>query len=467
MIFPTLSFLLFFLFVFPVSWAIRNRHETRKYFLIAASYFFYAFWDWRFAFLLLASTVVNYAGGKWVFEAHDERTRKWGVALGVAANLLFLSYFKYCEFFIQSLNDVLVSFGIQRELPIWEIILPVGISFFTFQGISYIVDCYRRDVPHAYKLTDVMLYNSFFPHLVAGPIVRAADFMPQLDRKPDPSRILVGMALVLILWGLFKKSVIANEIAIGLVDKVFFDPSRYGPVDLLLAAYGYAVQIYCDFSAYSDMAIGLAALFGYHFQRNFNQPYRAATLQDFWRRWHISLSSWLREYLYRPLGGNRGGRFKTYRNLFLTMILGGIWHGAAWNFIFWGFLHGVGLAIERALGFRLPGTRLGRALAIFVVFHFVVLCWIFFRADSFDKAWQFLAAFGNVGLPVQHAGGLVIGLIAFGLAIHFTPSDMLARSERTWGRWPALVQGTAAGALVVAIEAFGTGAAAPFIYFRF
>ena len=236
----------------------------------------------------------------------------------------------------------------QHELPFIEILLPVGISFFTFHGISYLTDVYRGDVAVCRAPLDMALYMSFFPQLVAGPIVRAAYFLPQLARPADEP-IPVAAALLLILGGMVKKVIIANYLATGLVDPVFAAPANYGGPDLLLATYAYAVQIYCDFSAYTDMAIALAALCGFRFPRNFNQPYRAQRLREFWQRWHISLSTWLRDYLYKPLGGNRHGRLNTYRNLMITMLLGGIWHGAAWKFVMWGALHGGGLAVERMM----------------------------------------------------------------------------------------------------------------------
>lgn len=237
--------------------------------------------------------------------------------------------------------------------------LPVGISFFTFQGISYVVDVARGDARAARDPLDVFLYISFFPHLVAGPIVRAANFLPQLAAPLSRDRVPLVMAGLLILGGLFKKMVIANGLATGLVDPVFADPAAHGALDLWLATYGYAIQIYCDFSAYSDIAIGVAALLGFHFPRNFDQPYRARSLAEFWRRWHISLSSFLRDYLYRPLGGNRRGPRRTMANLLIVMLLGGLWHGAAWTFVLWGLLHGLVLALERLIGWK--GRRAGAA----------------------------------------------------------------------------------------------------------
>jgi alginate O-acetyltransferase complex protein AlgI len=314
------------------------------------------------------------------------------------------------------------------------------------------------------------LYMSFFPQLVAGPIVRAAYFLPQLAR-PSSEPIPIAPALLLILLGLFKKVVIANYLATGLVDPVFAAPTSYGGPDLVLAAYGYAVQIYCDFSAYSDMAIALTALLGFRFPANFNQPYRAERLREFWQRWHISLSSWLRDYLYKPLGGNRHGRVKTYRNLLLTMLLGGLWHGAAWKFIAWGALHGGGLAVERMLQPWLARHARGpaaRVVATAVVFHFVCLAWVFFRAEDFEVARLFVAGLGagwSGGL--QQAGPMMLALIALGMAGQYTPPDLFERIAAGLGRMPVWSMGAAAGLFVAAINALGPEGVAPFIYFRF
>jgi D-alanyl-lipoteichoic acid acyltransferase DltB (MBOAT superfamily) len=279
----------------------------------------------------------------------------------------------------------------------------------------------------------------------------------------------MSMALLLILWGLFKKAIVANYLATDLVDPAFLAPSEYGALDLLLAIYAYAVQIYCDFSAYSDIAIGVAALLGYHFMRNFDQPYRAQSLQEFWRRWHISLSSWLRDYLYIPLGGNRKGKVRTYVNLMITMLLGGIWHGAHWKFVLWGALHGGGLAVERALGLgeRPRSTRWGRILATLVIFHFVCFAWIFFRASSMENALAVLSGLARWGEPLLLAKPYLLALITLGIAINFTPRTLLDRLEIKFQRWPLVLQGIAAGLVVVLIETMGGDGVAPFIYFQF
>jgi len=470
MLFPTLDFLLFFLVVATASWALQDRFEARKLFLVAASYFFYAQWNWRFCFLLFGSSVLSYGAGWLIANNPDARLRKRLLAGAVGLHLFVLGVFKYYDFFIGSANELAHALGLERELPFFEIILPVGISFFTFHGISYLVDVYRGDVRVCRRFTDMLLYISFFPQLVAGPIVRASYFLPQLA-DPAPVRVPIGPALVLILGGLFKKVVVANYLATDLVDPVFAAPTAQGGPDLLFAVYGYAIQIYCDFSAYSDMAIGFAALLGFRFPRNFDQPYRSQRLREFWQRWHISLSSWLRDYLYKPLGGNRHGAWRTYRNLAITMLLGGIWHGAAWKFVFWGALHGGGLAAERALEpiiGRMPSGIAGRVVSTLVVFHIICLGWVFFRADSFETAVLYLGGLGaGWGDGVHQTTPFTLGLILFGLACQFVPADLGERLGGAAARLPIWSQGALAGCTIAAIDALGPDGIAPFIYFQF
>src|SRR3954468_23849057 len=458
MLFPTSAFLIFFLVVAAAMAALDTRFTAKKAVLVIASYYFYAQWDWRFCFLLAFSTAVSYIAGILLDKARDDQRKRFILGAAVAVHLSLLGVFKYFDFFVISANELARSLGFTHELPFLEILLPVGISFFTFHGISYIVDVYRGDVPVCRNPLDMALYMSFFPQLVAGPIVRAAYFLPQLAR-PSTEPVPIAPALLLILGGLFKKVVIANYLATGLVDPVFAAPTSYGGPDLLLATYAYAVQIYCDFSAYSDMAIALAALLGFRFPANYNQPYRAQRLREFWQRWHISLSTWLRDYLYKPLGGNRHGRWKTYRNLMLTMLLGGLWHGAAWKFIAWGALHGGGLAVERMLEpwlGRRAQSPVAKVVATLLVFHFVCLAWIFFRAEDFAVARLFIAGLGSGwGEGLHQAGPFMLGLIALGLAGQFTPDALFERIAAAFERTPAWGLGAAAGIVVAVINALG------------
>ncbi|MDB5703603.1 MAG: O-acyl transferase [Sphingomonas bacterium] len=470
MLFPTLTFGVFFLLVFALVWSAPS-NEWRKLLLLVSSWVFYGAWDWRFVPLLIFSALMNWAVAKGIASDRFAYRRKSLLLCGVAINLLILGFFKYFDFFTEQVGATLAAIGFERDLPMLQVILPIGISFFTFQGISYVVDVYRRRVEPA-ALLDILLLMSFFPHLVAGPIVRAADLVPQFQARPRLDRSMVSMALLLIVWGLFKKTVIASELAVNFVDPVFADPASHSSLDLVFAAYGYAVQIYCDFSAYTDMAIGLAALLGYRFPRNFDQPYRASSLQDFWRRWHITLSQWLRDYLYiEALGGSRGGKLLTYRNLILTMLLGGLWHGANWTFVIWGGLHGTVLAVERLWADKAPKhwPPLPAWARLLITFHIVVLGWIFFRAASFADA---LAYLGGIATPFTGpsaftASPLIVLLIALGLAIHATPRRWISDAAIGIRALPAPLVGVGLAALILVIDAMRFEGVAPFIYYRF
>ncbi len=315
-------------------------------FMLVASYVFYGNYDWHFVALLAGSTVVNQGLSTAIDRAGDDRRRRFFLVVAVVANLGVLAWFKYKGFFEESASSILAPLGIDFEPPARAIVPPVGISFFTFQALSYVIDTYRRKI-RPVPLLEFGVYLSFFPHLVAGPIVRAAEFLPQLRVPRDARKVDSGLAFWLIAVGLFKKVVVSSYLADAIVDPVFRIPSQHQAVDTLLGIYGYAIQIYCDFSGYTDMAIGLVLLLGFRFPQNFDAPYTSASLQEFWRRWHMTLSRWLRDYLYIPLGGNQRGPNRAYVNLFLTMLIGGLWHGAAWTFVIWGALHGGYLAGER------------------------------------------------------------------------------------------------------------------------
>jgi D-alanyl-lipoteichoic acid acyltransferase DltB (MBOAT superfamily) len=350
MLFPTLSFAVFFVIVLPVSWLLMPDRVRWRLFLIGASWFFYGCADWRFVPLLAGSTVVNHVFARQIDRA-DGRTRSAWTAAAVVVNLAVLGWFKYIGFFTLSAQSVLNFLGLSWRLPLPDVVLPIGISFFTFQALSYVIDTARRKI-RPVSFLDFAVYLSFFPHLVAGPIVRASEFLPQIKRRIDPRKVDVSRAFWLIAVGLFKKVVIASYLSQHAADPLFGFPHQHAGIEALFGVYAYAIQIYADFSGYTDIAIGLALLLGVNFPQNFNVPYAATSLQDFWRRWHMTLSRWLRDYLYIPLGGNRNGRWRTYVNVMVTMLLGGLWHGAAWTFVVWGGLLGTGLAVERWLGER-------------------------------------------------------------------------------------------------------------------
>jgi alginate O-acetyltransferase complex protein AlgI len=345
-------------------------------------------------------------------------------------------------------------------------VLPIGISFFTFQAISYVVDVYRRETPAA-SLGDVAILQAFFPHLVAGPIVRANELLPQLRAPRDPRAVLAGPALLLIAGGFVKKTVVADELARRAVDPVFNDPLGHSGPEVLLAIYGFAGQIYCDFSGYTDMAIGLALLLGYQLPQNFNRPYLALSLRDFWRRWHMTLSRWLRDYLYIPLGGSRRGRAKTYRNVMITMLLGGLWHGAAWTFVLWGGIHGGALSAERYARERFPRFALPAWAAWLVTFHVVCVAWVFFRAADLHTAFGVLGGLGLSGPSPLVTLPLVL-LVVTAVAIQAVPREWWRDAEEWFVARPLALQGIAVGAVIVAADAaVGQQGVAPFIYYQF
>ena len=375
MSFASLAFLVFFAVVLAGT-AISERcfpNRVKECFLLLASYFFYGYWDWRFCFLLLFVTVAS------VFSAKYSQKKAAFVA-GVVVPLIVLGFFKYFNFFLGSVSRIIGS-----EIGALRIILPVGISFYTFQALSYVIDVRRGKLPVEHDFIKLALYISFFPQLVAGPIVRASDFLPQLRENRRVSFANIKWGVQVFAFGLFKKIVFADWISV-FVDDVFSKPAAFHWTTLVLAVISYSIQIYFDFSGYSDMAIGCAKCLGYDFNRNFNLPYISRNVTEFWRRWHISLSTWLKEYLYIPLGGNRKGKVRQYVNLFLTMLLGGLWHGASWTFVFWGGLNGLALCVDKMLP-RKKERPVLRLLWIPATFLFISFTWIFFRADSFATAW--------------------------------------------------------------------------------
>ena len=393
MIFSSGLFLFCALLFLPIYILLRNRTAMRILFVASFSLFFYYESSGMYVLILLFSATMDYFIGRAMGGSENPRVRRGLMALSVLVNLGLLSYFKYFYFLLDLTQMALAAFGLSAPLDVpleaRDYFIPAGISFYTFQTLSYTVDIYRGEIRPLRKWIDYLFYLSFFPQLVAGPIVRAKDFIPQIHRRPQLLKAEYGEALALIISGLIKKAIIGDFIGANLVDQVFAEPSRFTGIENLFATYGYAMQIYCDFSGYSDMAIGIALLLGFRFNINFDSPYQSGSITEFWRRWHISLSSWLRDYLYIPLGGNRKGRIRTYINLFLTMLLGGLWHGAALRFVLWGAIHGVALALHKL--YLSTITRLGwrrekplwiqRFLGQIITFHLVCFACIFFRAD--------------------------------------------------------------------------------------
>src|SRR5437773_8975475 len=388
MLFDSTAYILFLILATLAYWCLP--FLKHNYMLLAASYFFYGWWDWRFLLLMAVSTVVDYLVAHMIAASSDERTRRFWLLFSLILNFSFLGVFKYFNFFVDSMAHLAGLLGMKQiPVSVWRILLPPGISFYTFQEVAYIVDVYHRKVEPAKSLVDYALFISLFPHLIAGPIQRPSHLLPQVQKERvwDPAKAFDG--LILILEGLFRKVVIADNCA--LIANAIFSGSFGGPnaMTVLLGTYAFAWQIYGDFSGYSSIARGSAQLLGFHFMVNFRQPYLAESLQDFWRRWHISLSTWLRDYLYIPLGGNRRGRSRTYVNLLLTMLLGGLWHGAAWNFMLWGLWHGGGLAVQRAWTeegkMQISSFKFFRAMSWVATFLFVFYGWLLFRARSLGQ----------------------------------------------------------------------------------
>jgi D-alanyl-lipoteichoic acid acyltransferase DltB (MBOAT superfamily) len=462
-VFPSLEFAIFFPLVLGLSWALMPHPRLWKPFILAASYVFYGAANPRFCILLAFVTLANQVGALAVHRAAGERRRRLLTGLTVAANLGVLGVFKYYGFFTEDFGRLLDSFGLGLPLPLLTIALPIGLSFYIFQAISYVVDVKRGLIEPAPTL-DVAVYLSFFPHVVAGPIVRAREFLPQLATPRDPKNVAVGAGVVLIALGLVKKVALADYLARSVVDPVFGVPEAYSAPDVALASYAYAAQIYCDFSGYTDIAIGVALLMGFVFPQNFRAPYRATSFRDFWRRWHITLSRYLRDFLYIPLGGSRGGKLSTARNLMITMTLGGLWHGAAWGFVLWGALHGGGLAIERVLRGRIDAPVWLRWAA---VFHAVVFGWILFRSRDLDVAATFLSRLVDPGPATLWTVPTVLAVITV-IGFQLLPERPLERVRERLAELGPAALGTGLAATVAIVGAtVPSQAVPPFIYFQF
>ncbi len=428
----------FFAFLFFYQFVYKRKLTRVVLFTVFSLYFFYKACGFYFLFIVL-SAVVDFNLSNWIDRAPTQARKKILLVFSIAINLGLLFYFKYTDFFIGIFNDI-AGGNIQ---PL-KLVLPIGISFYTFENLSYTIDVYRGHFKPVKSFWDYCFFLTFFPKLVMGPIVRAADFIPQIRKDITVSKEDIAKGLYLIVGGLFKKVVISDYIFKNYVEGVFDQPLLHCGLECLFGVYGYALVIYCDFSGYSDMAIGIAKWMGFHIPENFDSPYQSTSITEFWRRWHISLSSWLRDYLYIPLGGNRKGKFRQYLNLFTTMLLGGLWHGASWNFILWGGLHGAALAIDkmrmeifgkvkrvRSAAFLL----LQKALGLFITFHFVCFCWIFFKAGSFDKAktilHQLAFNFNAKALwPLLQSYNTVFAVMLLGFIIHFLPRKFELGAQR-------------------------------------
>ena len=500
MLFCSKEFAFFFLAVFALYWVLPWQ-RARVWLLLVASFGFYGSWNWMLAILICISTAIDYGIARGMDAWRAEVPRRLLLAGSLIMNLGLLCYFKYANFFLQSVEEAVRSLGATASFPVLQIVLPIGISFYTFEAINYTVDVYRRRIRAERNFAHFMLFILFFPHLIAGPIVRAHDFLPQIARRKrwDWARLQLGVQF--FLMGLFKKWAIADRMAL-FCDPVFQAPERYSSSAVWLATLAFALRIYCDFSGYTDMALGSAHMLGYKLAQNFNMPYLAVNFSDFWHRWHISLSSWLRDYLFIPLGGSRGGPWKTCRNLLLTMTLGGLWHGVSWMFVLWGFLHGVFLILHR--GFRafcrarpwldhLLQTGPGTALRLGVTFLGVCLGWVFFYTASIEAektlTWVAQVAAGETvaasSYSALHASGVILqrlfiphpgqGIDPHNRGLWYTVLVVvLAHALAAGNRWkklavrlPAPVMGFGYAVLLTFALLLAPDTGRAFLYFRF
>lgn len=460
MLFNSGIFLQFFGAFLLLYWLVRNNLRARNILIVAASYLFYGWWDYRFLTLIAFSSVLDYAVGLGIARHTDPRKRKIWLACSIVVNLTILGFFKYCDFFIVSFAEMMKQLHAPFSPHTLNIILPVGISFYTFQAMSYTVDVYRGEIPATRNLINFLAYVSFFPQLVAGPIERASHLLPQFERTVSITRPMLEEGVWLMLWGMFKKVCIADNL--DPLVSIVYGADSYSAGAVVLGSVAFAFQIYCDFSGYSDIARGTARVLGFDIMWNFNLPYVATSVREFWRRWHISLSTWLRDYLYISLGGNRGSNARTYCNLFITMVLGGLWHGAAWNYVLWGVWHAAGLMINRAFGRPLP-----RALSWSMTMGFVLYGWLLFRARSLDQIMDMTRALGNFSAPAWlnsyliNLGVFVLPLVAMEVWQAKSRNLLVPLTLRPWAR--AILQGV----LLLGIILYWERNKTPFIYFQF
>ena len=473
MLFNSFQFAYFFAALFPIYWLLRNHYRVQNVLLLSAGYFFYACWNPKFLALLVISTVMDFGCGIMVDRIDDPRKRKSFVALSMVLNLGMLGYFKYCNFFAASLHELLTRSGV--HVPLWQIqvALPIGISFYTFQSMSYVIDVYRKDIKPTRDFVQFATFVSFFPHLVAGPIMRPTTLLPQVanPRRWNLDQFYQGSYL--IFWGLTKKVVVADNLS-PIVDELF---GKWQTIDgglALLAVYAFAFQIYCDFSGYTDAARGIAKCLGFELSLNFNLPYFAANPKEFWARWHISLSTWLRDYLYIPLGGNRGGNVMLYRNLMLTMIIGGLWHGAAWTFVLWGLYQGIILVghrlceplLERVQPTELIDRACWRLVRIAATFHMVCFGWLIFRANSIGQVIGMTrAVYQRPAIPA--ASYLVPVMLLIGPLVMVQLIQYLSKDLDVVLKTPWYVRSVFYTACFYAFILAGNFGGSQFIYFQF
>ncbi len=469
LIFSTGLFLWMFLFFVGGFYLLRKRRDPKLIYVILFSLYFYYKSSGIYFLLLILSTVVDYTLANFIYTANTQNIKRAWLIFSLTLNLGLLAYFKYTNFLYEIFCNLT-----QHHYDPFSIFLPVGVSFFTFQSLSYTIEIYRGDLKPVKRILDYAFFVSFFPQLVAGPIVRAKDFLPQINLPTIVTQAMFGEGVFLIATGLFKKAVISDFISINFVDRIFDNPTLYTGLENLFGVYGYALQIYCDFSGYSDMAIGIALLFGFKLCLNFDSPYQSSSITEFWRRWHISLSSWLRDYLYISLGGNRKGRLRTYLNQFLTMLLGGLWHGAAFRFVLWGALHGVALGIDKFIKeqFKIPDTKFFKIAGVFITFHFVCFCWIFFRADTMALAGDVLSQIAFHFTPSVFFSFItgyknILLVMLLGYVLHFVPKNIELKTRAWVTDMPLQAKVALMVAVIVLVIQVKSSEIQPFIYFQF
>ena len=476
LLFSSGFFLILFTGFMYIYFLVHKHHRAKTTFVTLFSLYFYYKSSGLYFLLLIISTVVDYLLANAIYRADTKTKKKVILVISLVLNLGLLAYFKYTNFFY----EMVCSISDQSFSP-FKIFLPVGVSFFTFQSLSYTIDIYRGKLKPVKSILDYAFFVTFFPQLVAGPIVRAADFIPQIFKPVMVTNAMVGRGIFLIASGLIKKVVIADFISANFVDRIFDHPTLYSGLENLAGVYGYALQIYCDFSGYSDMAIGIALLMGFHFKINFDSPYQSSNIAEFWRRWHISLSTWLKDYLYISLGGNRKGRIRTYINLFITMLLGGLWHGAGFRFILWGAMHGIGLGIHKLYREIFPKQTEDNHPAIqpfikifnvFLTFNFVCFCWIFFRAENMEIAGQMIRQIlfhFDHGIFLDFIAGYrpVLLMMIFGFALHFIPKSIELKTQHSVTMLPMVFKVVFLLFVIFVVVQFKSSEIQPFIYFQF
>ena len=466
MTFNSAEFLFFFPLVLLVYVFAFRRERWRETVLLVASYLFYMSWNWRYAGLLVLSTVVDYSVGRLMAKESRQRVRRNILIASLCSNLGMLCLFKYYNFFVELAGPATTLFGVDVSFLKHELLLPVGISFYTFQTMSYTIDLYRGENVLEKDFLKFSVFVAFFPQLMAGPIVRAKEFLPQLHRVPLVSQERVQDGLLLVFRGLFKKLAIADLLGILAVDKIFANPAAFSSWDLLIALYGYTFQIYNDFSGYSDIARGLARILGFELPVNFNRPYLSQSVREFWTRWHITLSTWLRDYLYISLGGNRAAPWRVRVNLMITMLLGGLWHGAAMHFVAWGAYHGFLLMIGRSReGVAESSARWGTIRKQLVCFHLIVLGWLLFRIQDLPHLIQYVEGLVSNGVGTK-IHGLFYGVLAIAVVLHLTPIEQWERMKAQFLCLPVPIQAGAYALLLVLYCGFTLESPA-FIYFQF